>query len=776
MRSLFLIVCLFFAGSSASQLNIDSLSHIDYQALHNANLNDVWGYVDEMGNEYAIVGTTEGTSVVNVTNPSAPFEVFWKPGSSSIWRDPCVHGDYAYVTTEADDGMLIIDLSPLPGSTALPTAQYTGSSGSPWQSAHTCYVDENGFAYIFGSNRGNGGVIILDTQSSPMAPVEVGVFDNWYVHDGFVRNDTMFLAHILNGFVSLVDVSNKANPVLLGSVVTPDAFSHNIWPSTTGSYVYTTDEEAGAYITSYDISDPQNITELDRIQNSPGEGVPPHNVHVKGDYIITSYYSDGIVIHDVSHPNNIVKVGEYDTYLGQSSDFIGCWGVYPFLPSGTILASDMTNGLFVLGPTYEKASYLEGIVTDNSSGLPIVNASVQILTNEQIDNTGNSGNYATGILGIGAFQVTYSKVGYYPQTITVVLTQGTIVYQDVQLIPIPPFNLTINVTESVTGLPIEGASILLQVPLLEHTGTTNALGQEDLILYYQDVYQVSVGKWGYRTKCTDLLINNMTGTINVELERGYYDDFTFDFGWNVSGNALTGMWERGEPFPTTTDSAPDLDVIYDCSDKAFVTGNGQELNPDADDVDAGATNLYSPSMDLTSYSDPHLNFFRWFYCMHGSTPQDTLKVFVSNGLEVVKVAAFGPEASEFSMWIPNSIRLSDYLSITNSMQVSFRISDIDPDINITEAAIDFVTITNSNIAELQEKEEYSVVVYPNPFSDRITICIDQFPSEFLLTDIQGGIVRSEIITDSIHELDLSTLPAGIYFIKIAGRVIKVIKE
>lgn len=74
MRSLFLIVCLFFAGSSASQLNIDSLSHIDYQALHNANLNDVWGYVDEMGNEYAIVGTTEGTSVVNVTNPSAPFE------------------------------------------------------------------------------------------------------------------------------------------------------------------------------------------------------------------------------------------------------------------------------------------------------------------------------------------------------------------------------------------------------------------------------------------------------------------------------------------------------------------------------------------------------------------------------------------------------------------------------------------------------------------------------------------------------------------------------
>lgn len=42
-----------------AQLNVDSLSHINYQQLHGANLNDVWGYEDEMGNEYAIVGTKE---------------------------------------------------------------------------------------------------------------------------------------------------------------------------------------------------------------------------------------------------------------------------------------------------------------------------------------------------------------------------------------------------------------------------------------------------------------------------------------------------------------------------------------------------------------------------------------------------------------------------------------------------------------------------------------------------------------------------------------------
>lgn len=76
-----------------AQTNIELIGHIDYQSLHQANLNDVWGYVDEFGNEYAIVGTSKGTSIVDVSTPSEPVEVFWIPGSESIWRDPCVYGD-----------------------------------------------------------------------------------------------------------------------------------------------------------------------------------------------------------------------------------------------------------------------------------------------------------------------------------------------------------------------------------------------------------------------------------------------------------------------------------------------------------------------------------------------------------------------------------------------------------------------------------------------------------------------------------------------------------
>ena len=88
----FLSLFLFLPNQALTQLNVDSISHINYQQLHSANLNDVWGYVDELGNEYALVGTSKGTSIVNVTDPTSPVEVFWLPGSTSIWRDPSSHG------------------------------------------------------------------------------------------------------------------------------------------------------------------------------------------------------------------------------------------------------------------------------------------------------------------------------------------------------------------------------------------------------------------------------------------------------------------------------------------------------------------------------------------------------------------------------------------------------------------------------------------------------------------------------------------------------------
>ena len=776
MQRFLLLFFILITLKHTSQTNATLLSRVDYQALHEANLNDVWGYVDETGKEYAIVGTSEGTSVVDVSNPLLPTEIYWVPGSSSIWRDPCVHGDYAYVTTEANDGLLIIDLSPLPSSLVLPTSTYFGTTTPQLLSAHTCFVDENGFAYVFGSNRGNGGALILDVQTNPMQPTEVGFFDNWYVHDGFVRNDTMFLAHISDGFVSLVDVSDKANPILLGTKNTPNNFSHNIWPSDNGQSVFTTDEVSGAYIAAYDITNPENIIEIDRVQNSPGEGVIPHNSHVRGDYVITSYYSDGIVVHDITYPDNMVKVAEFDTYPTQTSGFDGCWGVYPFLPSGNLLASDITEGLFIIGVNYEQASYLDGLIIDAETLNPIQDVSIQIIADDQIELSRGDGTYKTGILAIGTKEVSYSKIGYYPQTVSVELAQGQIATQDIQLIPIPPFQLTINVYDAETSLPILGALIQTKVPLLEQQGVTNALGQEVMILYYQEQYDVSVVKWGYFPSCFNQIIDQNTGELNVYLEKGYHDEFTFDLGWIIGGNADTGMWERGKPNPTSSGSAPAADTEFDCSDKAYVTGNEANLNPDLDDLDGGVTVLTSPSMDLSTYEDPYLNFSYWFYCYYGNAPDDTLKVVVTNGFNAAVIAKIPPYDSLFFQWIPMSIRLSDYITPSASMQVVFRVSDNDPNVNITEAGLDYFYISNSSVLDVNNSSIKNGFIYPNPASNKLIVKSLETIGDFEFSDLNGKIVFSGNCQNTEMEVDVRLFSSGFYIFKSATFNAKVLKD
>ena len=773
----FLSLFLFLPNQALTQLNVDSLSHINYQQLHDANLNDVWGYVDELGNEYALVGTSKGTSIVNVTNPSNPFEVFWLPGSTSIWRDPSSHGDFAYVTTEAEDGLLIIDLSPLPQATNLTTTLYTGPANNPWQSAHTCFVDENGYAYVFGANRGNGGVIILDVFTNPMAPIEVGVFDNWYCHDGFVRNDTMYLSNIYDGFFSLVDVSDKANPVLLGTKTTPSSFTHNSWPSDNGQYVFTTDEISGAFIAAYDISDPTNILEVDRIQNSPGSGIIPHNTHVMGDYLITSYYSDGVVIHDITYPYNMIKVAEYDTYEGQTISYDGCWGVYPFLPSGTILAADITNGLFILGPTYQKAAYLEGIVRDQQTNQPLDNVTVKIFQNDQTDYTNSIGFYATGIFSPGIYNVTYEKVGYFPKTESVTLIQGQIVIQNTELTPINPFNLDIKVYELGTTIPISGAQIKLIHPMLVHEGITNGIGEESLTLYYQDgaFYNIQVGKWGFITSCFDMQLDSSTGSIIVYLEKGYYDDFEFDFSWTIIGNATTGLWERGIPNPTNN-TMIGTDAPYDCGSIGFVTGNAANLNSDFDDVDEGYTTLISPQMDLTSLSNPHINFARAFYCYYGpGQVDDTLKVFISNGSTSVLLDQIGaPQENEMS-YAFQSIPINGLLTINNTMQISVTISDENPNINITEAAFDHFWVSNYITTDISENTKEKFSLCPNPSNEKITIENAEIDSYFHIRDLNGKIQKTIQVSTSKMEIDLQSLSGGIYIIQNLGQSIRFIK-
>ncbi|MBG0782449.1 MAG: choice-of-anchor B family protein [Bacteroidales bacterium] len=427
-RLLFLPVFL-LTIATFGQLNMSLVG----QKSYNQNLSDVWGYVDETGIEYALVGVYNGLSVVSLEDPSNPEEVFFGSGSNSIWRDIKTWGDYAYVSNESGGGVYIVDLSPLPEGPITSTTNFTGDI-YPFQTIHNLYIDEFGKLYIFGSNNGNGGAIICDLTQDPMNPVELGRYNTYYFHDGMVRGDTLWGSALYQGLLTPIDVSDPSNPILMGSVSTPSQFTHNAWVSDDGTHVFTTDEVTGGFIGAYNVVDPSNMYEVDRVKTSNGNNVIPHNVHVFNDYLVTSYYRDGIVVHDAKYPDRLFEVANFDTSPFSGDGFNGSWGAYPFLPSGLILASDIEEGLFVLEIDYQRAAYLSGAVRDISTNSPIFNAMVKVLETDLETQTNFAGGFEFGTLLSGTFDVLVSANGYSSDTIRdVELINGEITELIVQL-------------------------------------------------------------------------------------------------------------------------------------------------------------------------------------------------------------------------------------------------------------------------------------------------------------------------------------------------------
>jgi choice-of-anchor B domain-containing protein len=685
-----LSVCTLWANA---QVNLSQIGKLPYTS----DLNDIWG-AEVNGTEYALVGVRDGFSVVSLATPSNPTEVFFESGASSTWRDIKTWNNHAYITNESAGGLLIVDLSTLPGNTNLTTLTYTGSS-YPWTTAHNLYIDENGFCYIFGANYNQGGVIILDLNQNPKAPVEVGTWNQHYLHDGVARGDTLWGSAVLSGVQLAIDVTNKANPTTMVNWATPHNFTHNCWFSDDGSHLFTTDEKTDAYVAAYDVSNFSNVTETDKIQSSAGQNVIPHNVHVLNDYLITSYYRDGVQIVDAARPHNIIEVGNYDTSPNFSGNgFNGCWGAYPWLPSGNVLATDIEEGLYVLDVTYQRACYLEGNVKDSLCGSNLINAQLEIVGTGITTMTNLLGEYAFGTVQNGTYDIQISKSGYTTQTINnVVLNNGQLTNLNVALLG-NGSGVQFNGTITDGGAPIANAKVHIEGPSYSNTVETNPQGQFADCNVPAGTYDISISKWSYQTVCMlNQTINSGNATLNQSLQPGYEDDFSNDLSWTVSSTATTGIWTRGEPdgtFDNGTPINPDNDATGDCLDKAYMTGNaGGGIGND--DIDDGITTATSPIMDLSNYTDPYIDFASWFYASNQSGEgTDYFKVEISNGTTTATLENLGTSASNMSQWNQKSFRILNFISLSANMQITIEAGDVGTG-DIVEAAIDNIIVFDS---------------------------------------------------------------------------------
>mgnify|MGYP000678162971 CR=1 FL=1 len=755
--------------NAQNALNISQLGRLTY----NEDLSEVRGALHN-GREYALVGVRNGFSIVDVQDPTNPTEVFFEPGPSSTWRDPFYHNGYAYCVTEGGGGLLIVDMSPLPGSTNLPTTLYTGTN-IVWESAHNMFIDEdNDKAYIFGTDNIDG-AIILDI-SNPMAPAELGVWNDFYIHDGFVRGDTLWAACLEDG-AFVVDVSVPSNPVILANWDTPSEFAHNIWPSDDNRYCYTTDEVNSGFVAAYDMSNFSNVQETDKYRHPLSEGTIPHNSHFMNDYVITAHYRDGVTILDASNPANMVLTGYFDTSPFSGGGFNGAWGAWPYMPSGNLLVSDIEEGLFVLGPTYTRGARLEGNVKEFGTGIPLNDVLVEIQSIGISRTTNLFGDYAAGTESAGTYSVTFQKAGYLSQTISgVELVNGQVEILDVELVPATPFSLSGLVVEEGSGNPIEGASVVFENQFFDLDFTTNPSGAYVDSEFYAGQYEVSVGAWGYEGQCITIDVTSSLAPPTFELTKGYFDDFNLDLGWTVSGDAAAGVWERGSPVGTDFDgqeSNPGADVSSDCGEATFVTGNAGG-SAGADDVDDGTTILTSPLMDLTSYRNPAISFDYWFFNAGGSSAvNDDFVVKISNGTDVVTLQSLAQSNGQWQEFISGDI--SSVIPISSTISLILEVSDSDPGHLVEGAVDDFKILETTGIEE--DSVVANVRVFPNPASGFVNVelvgAADN--ASVRIIDLRGkqvGVIQN--LNLGVTRLDAPSV-AGIYLLELEignSRIVK----
>jgi len=324
--------------------------------------NDCWGYTDDFGNEYAILGAKTRVIFFDITIPTAPVKLAeftgasaGIPAASSIWRDFKTYDKYAYaVADQGSEGLMVFDLGDI----------HNGNITKVWQSnsnfarAHNVFIDvPEGKLYAIGSNTQNNGLIVYDIKDDPSKPVHLAsvAVPGGYIHDAYILNNIAYCSSGYDGLY-VIDMTVPASPVLKSSAESvADGYNHSNWPFDNGNKMIVAEEvPTGLRLAIFDISNINSISSTSAFRhpiNTSGSGFTTyHNPYVVGDYAVISSYEDGITIMDLSNTSATFRAAHYDTYTSNTNynGYQGCWGAYPYFPSGTIIGSDISTGLYVL--------------------------------------------------------------------------------------------------------------------------------------------------------------------------------------------------------------------------------------------------------------------------------------------------------------------------------------------------------------------------------------------------------------------------------------------
>lgn len=641
------------SGGVAGDLGFESegmvlLSWLPLNELDGAaSGNDCWGYVSTSGREYALMGTSLSTVIVEVTNASNAQVVATIPGPQSTWRDIKVYQHYAYAVSEGGQGIQVIDLGQIDNGVA--TLVGTVTTGGT-MSTHNVAINETS-GYLYRCGGGSNGLRIY-SLANPAAPVHVATWSDKYVHDCQVvtyedgpykgREIAFCCAGFNGGWVdtglTILDVTDKKNIFVVGTVEYPNgAYSHQGWLSADRLLFYLNDEVDES---TYDVSTTTHVIDVSVLEKpvqvstfTSGSTSVDHNLYVRDNLVFEANYRSGLRVFDASDPLAPVQIAYFDTFPGSDSpNYNGMWSTYPFLPSGAILCSDIERGLFVLylgepPLTFSYPGSLPALVAPSGH---VVHVSISAAEGLSVAE-----GSAKMIVNIGEGQETVELVEIEPG-----LYEG--VFPDLSCGE--PLSYSFTATAS-NGISLSDPPVAVEA------------------------------------------------TVAVAYEVKMVDPIEEIGGW-IAGlpgdTATSGQWVHVDPVGTT--AQPEDDHTPAPGVRCWVTGQGLPGGGAGDaDIDSGVTTLTSPLLDATGPGEAHIEYYRWYSNNLGSNPgSDSMSVLISpdDGQSWVLLEEVNDNTGT---WTKRSFRIADFVAPTSQMRLRFIARDIGLP-SLVEAGVDDVSI------------------------------------------------------------------------------------
>ncbi len=621
------------------------------------NANSCSGYVSPSGREYAILGLYAGTAFVEITDPGDPAIVGYVAGPTSLWRDMKVYGSTCYAVSEGGFGIQVIDMSQIDaGVVTLSGSVTTGGTAA----THTVALNaDSGFLYRCGG--GSNGLRIY-SLANPTVPTYVTSWSSRYVHEcqavtytsgPYAGKEIVFACGGLNGgfddtSLDILDVTDKSNIVLMNRFrYSGRSYAHQGWLSADKQWFYLNDEldENGGNVMRTRVIDVSSLTNpVEHPFFTTGSTAIDHNLYVYDGKIFQSNYRSGLHVLDASVPAAPVEIAYFDTYPeDEAARFNSLWNNYPFLPSGTIVGSDIEKGLFLW-----------------RLGAPEIDFAFPAGTPERVHPDGEA------------------------VTVEVVETQPGMLFPGSAVL-----HTNVGMGWSSTPLaPQSSGSFLASFP-------PSSCGAD--IAWYVTARTTTGRTWAWPQGAPTLVAH---ATAVADLIYSITDYVESTNGWSTSQPTDTatieGRWTFGDP--NGTNAQPEDDHTL-AGVNCWFTGQGPQLSQVGyADVDGGTTTLTTPLYDLSQHQDPVLSYWRWYSNSigPGTANEDVLTIDVTNdgGANWTSVEVVGPTGPEVQGgWFLHQFRVADLLTPTSQVQLRFVAADLG-NVSTIEAAIDDLIIAD----------------------------------------------------------------------------------